>query len=92
MVVAFSPYQLLERVTDMLANGNRLPQIHRTALYRRKLTRRNEIFINGSVCIGVDINKVIQNVSTRLAGKVEIAVIGEIDNRRLVGSRFIRDA
>src|SRR5262245_15501847 len=66
----------------------RLLEIERRPLHRRELSGWNECGVNRCVSARVNSQLVIENVSA-IRGKIEVAVLRQVDWRRLVGGRSI---
>ena len=80
---------LVGSVVDSVAYAGRGTEVEGTILYRSDLACYRDIGIYWCVSIGIEIEYLIHDVATWVATEAEIAVVGEIDDSRLVGSGFV---
>ena len=74
---------------DARADGRRCPKIERSAGDGRDLTGRDESRVHGRHRVGVDRERVAEYVTRSITSKIPVAVLREIDRRRLVAHRLI---
>ena len=89
VVVAVAQHELFVIIVDARAHSRGLGEIERSSFDRSKFTRWDEILIDRSEAVGVERDFVIENVAVAFSGQVEITVLGKIDRRGLVRSRFV---
>ena len=58
---------------------------------RRELARRDQAVVDRREPVGGDHQLVAEDVARAVAGQVEVAVVGQVDRRRLVGRRGVVD-
>ena len=80
---------LVGSVVDSVAYAGRGTEVEGSILYRSDLACYRYIGIDWCVSIGIEIEYLIHDVTTWVATEAEIAVVGEIDDSRLVGSGFV---
>src|SRR5439155_23230099 len=73
------------------ADGHRRPKIERSASDGRDLASRDESRVHRRHRVGVDGELVPENVTGPITRKIPVAVLREIDGRRLVARRLIVD-
>ena len=59
--------------------------------YRGQLSRGDEAGVDRSIAVGGNHHQVVENVSVPFAGKVEVAVVGQIQDRVLIGGGEVLD-
>ena len=91
MVISPAQTHLLVTVVDPRADGRCLMEVQRRSRYWRQLAGGNESRVDGGVAIRGNGHQVVENVPLPLARKVEVAVIGEIEDRVLIGGGEVLD-
>ena len=92
MVVTVAVLQLHEIVTvDVVADALDRTEIHRRTLDRHDLARRHESTVDRRETIGGNPQPIVANRGRRVARKIEIRVIRQIDNGRRIGRSLVRD-
>ena len=92
VVIAVAVFHLLElELVNVLSHSFRGGEVHRRVFHRKNLPGGHVGAVHRSICVGIDIQDVIRGRLGRVAGKVEIGVVGHVDDRFLVGCRFIFD-
>ena len=89
VIVAAAAANLLVVGVDARADRRRLPEVERRAGDRRELAGRDQRGVDRREAIGVERQPVLQDVAASFAGQVEVAVLRQVDRRRLVGRRFV---
>lgn len=90
MVISASVDNLLVgSVVDSVAYAGRGTEVEGTILYRNDLACYRYIGIYWCVSIGIEIEYLIHDITSRVATEAEVAVVGEIDDSRFVGSGFV---
>ena len=90
MVISASVDNLLVgSVVDSITYAGRGTEIEGTILYRSDLACYRYIGIDWCVSIGIEIEYLIHDITSRVATEAEVAVVGEIDDSRLVSSGFV---
>ena len=74
---------------DPRADARRPAEIERRAVDRRELAGGNQRGVHRRETIGVDRQSMIEDVAA--SGEIEITVLCEVDDRRLVGRRVVVD-
>ncbi len=74
---------LVAGVTDPVADRRRLREVERRACDRVDRTRRDERRVDGRVVVGVQPEDVVVDVPRPLAGEVPVAVVRQVEDRRL---------
>ena len=77
-------------VGDPGADRRRLFEAHRSSGDGSENPRRDQAGIDGRIAVGNQGQLVAEDVA-RPAGQVEVAVMGQVDHRRLVGLRLVGD-
>ena len=88
MVIALADFQRFEIRLDILADGFRLDEVHRSAGDIRRLAQRDLGRIRGEILGGVQLQFVVQDGAGGLAVQVEIDVVRQVHDRG--GVRFRR--
>ena len=89
MVVALAVLDLLVIRVDARADRGRLAEVERRAVDGCELAGRNQPCIHRRVAIGVERQDMSEDVAAPFAGKIEVAVLRQVDRRRLVGRRVV---
>ena len=76
---------------DARADRGRLPEIERRAFDRRELAGGNQRRVHRREAIRVERELVLQDVAGSGSGEIEVAVLREVDRRRLVGGGVVVD-
>ena len=85
MVISPSQAHLLIVVVDPRSDGRGLVEVQRRSCHRGQLAGGDERRVDGRIPVCRDHHLVVENISLPLAGKVEVTVIGQIEDRVLVG-------
>lgn len=80
---------LVGSVVDSITYAGRGTEVEGSILYRSDLACYRYIGIDWCVSIGIEIEYLIHDITSRVATEAEVAVVGEIDDSRLVGSGFV---
>ena len=91
MVVPFAEFDLFVVGLDSRADFGRITKIKRSSFDVLQFARRNQARVHRREFVGIHAQHILQNVSTPRPGKIEIRVIGEVDDGLLVGRRGIVD-
>jgi len=85
MVVAVSQAQLIVVGIDAGAHSRRFAKIKRCRLDRFKFPGGNQVGIDGSESGSVESELVIEDIALSLSREIELRVVGEVHDGRLVG-------
>ena len=66
-------------------------EVHRRALDRLELAQRDQRVVDRQVAVGVERQLVVEHVARAGAGQVPVGVVGQVDDRRLVGRGRVLD-
>jgi len=91
VIVALAVLELWIVLIDARADRRRLPEVERRPLHRREGAGRDQRVADRCIAIRVDPQLVAENVARSVAAEVEVAVLRQIDRRRLVAGRRIVD-
>ena len=91
MVVAFAELDLLIVGIDARADGGGLGEIERRAGDGLQFAGGDQVGVHGGEAVGIDHDFVAQDVAFALAGEVEVGVVGQVDDGRLVGGGGVVD-
>ena len=80
---------LVGSVVDSITYAGRGTEVEGSILYRSDLACYRYIGIDWCVSIGIEIEYLIHDITSRVATEAEVAVVGEIDDSRFVGSGFV---
>src|SRR5579871_694616 len=92
MIVAAAKLKLLVASCDPLSDLMRSAEIERCSVDAAQLAGWDQALIDRSVLIRGDGDLVIEYVTRRSTGQIEIAVAGQVDHRRLIRGRLVVDA
>ena len=93
VVIAASVDNLLVGgVVDTIAYASRGAEVERSVLHVGYFACHRHITIHRRVCLGIEIQYLIHDVAARVATEAEIAVVGEVDDGRTVGSGVVVNA
>ena len=93
VVIAASVDNLLVGgIVDTVAYASRVAEVERSVLHLSYFACHRHIPIHRRVCLGVEIQYLIHDVAARVTTEAEIAVVGEVDDSRAVGSGVVVDA
>ncbi len=91
MVISPSQAHLLIIVVDPRSDGGRFVEVQRRSRHRGQFAGGNEPRVDRSIAVCRNHHQVVENVSLPLAGKVEVTVIGQIEDRVLIGGGEVLD-
>lgn len=92
VVISLSVVELVIIGIDVLANELCLAEIHRGPFDRSDLAGGHERVVHRGEIGGVDVKLIILDaVIGRISGKVEIGMVGHVDDRGLVGGGLVTD-
>ena len=74
---------------DPRADGRRLEEIHRRSIHLLDFARRNERVIDRRVGVGVQGEKLVENRPIARTCQVEVAVVRQVHDGRLVRGRRV---
>ena len=80
VIVAAAEFELLIVCADALADGVRLAEIEGRAVHFAKLAGGDQAGVDGREPAGVDGEDMIEDFTGTWAGKIEIGVVGQIDD------------
>lgn len=84
-------YLLAALIVNAVADGGRCTEIKRRALHIEHLASDGDIGINSGELVGVKGKHLVKAVLGAVATEVEVAVVGEVEDRSLVGGGLILD-
>jgi hypothetical protein len=76
---------------DVLPDPRRLAEVHRGPLDRPELARRDQRGVDRRVPVGVYLEDMVEDAAVLGAAQVEVAVVGHVDRRVLVGRDHVVD-
>ncbi len=82
---------MLVIVIDPRSDGRWLVEVQGRSRHRGQLAGGDESGVDGGVAVRGNHHQVVENVSLPFAGKVEVAVIGQIQDRVLIGGGKVLD-
>ncbi len=85
MIVTVAQFQLLVVLVDARADGGGLTKIKRRSVDGPEFASRNERRIHGCEAIRFDLDLVSKSIP--VAGEIEVGMLGQVDNGRLVSGR-----
>ena len=88
MVVAEAEFDGFKVGIDAFANRGGFGEIKRRASNRCYFASRNQARIRGQIMIGFELQYVIVDRGSRIAGKVPVAVVNNVQNRWRIGGGF----
>ena len=91
MVVAQAEFNLLVVRIHPCADGCGLPKVEGRSFHRAKFAGRDEGFVHGSEFIRSNHQLMAEDVALAGSFQVEIGVIGQVEDGRLVGRGFVFD-
>jgi len=92
IVAAAMAHLLIAAVANARTDRLRRPKVEWRPLDTAQLTGRNQRRIHGRVAIGIQGQLVPHDVrAARLSREVEVAVIRDVDDRRLIGRCLVGD-
>ena len=87
MIVAAACSDLLIVGVDACANGSGLPKVEGCAGHVPHLTSHDQRTVHRGERVGIDHRDMVVDIA--LACQVEVAVIGQVDDRRRVAGRMV---
>ena len=91
MIVAKAGFQLRVVIVDPRTDRRRLTEIHRRSGDIPQLACRDEGGVDGGELVGIDHQKLVKDIPLTGSRKVEVRVVRQIDDRRLVGGGLVID-
>ena len=91
MIISATQRDLLVLGVDSLADRMRSAEIERSALDAAQLAGRDEAFVDRRELVSVDRHLVAEDIAFTRAREVEIGMVGQVDDRVLVGCGGVVD-